>query len=284
MISIVICSISKKLREELAVNIEKTIGVEFEVIIIDNSEANYSICKVYNIGAGKARFPYLCFVHEDIIFETRDWGIKFLSHLQNPETGLIGVAGSSYKASVPSSWSCPQSQATTHVVQYGHGDDQSPVHVQPENISKKPYEAVVVDGLFFGTRKDVWELHTFDEELLKGFHGYDIDFSLQVTRTHKVYVVYDIVINHFSPGNQTQSWLDNAVLISRKWKSYLPLSVQVLSYAEQKRCFYEPFHYFVWKMKNVRYSFFKRLWLIVYFMRLKYWDSAELYKLFRKIR
>jgi hypothetical protein len=44
-------------------------------------------------------------MHEDIEMKTEGWGQKVLEIFeQNPETGLIGVAGGGYKSLVPSSW------------------------------------------------------------------------------------------------------------------------------------------------------------------------------------
>lgn len=75
MISIIICSRNKNIDSELEQNILDTIGnIVYEVINIDNSTNNYSIFQAYNKGTQIAKYPYLCFMHEDILFHTADWG------------------------------------------------------------------------------------------------------------------------------------------------------------------------------------------------------------------
>jgi hypothetical protein len=107
MISIIICSIDPCRLDQLNRNIEQTIGVPYELIPIDNSSNRYGLCQAYNLGAARAAYPILCFMHEDIAFETADWGLSVIRHLEDPSVGLIGVAGGDGRALVPCSWSVP---------------------------------------------------------------------------------------------------------------------------------------------------------------------------------
>ena len=50
MVSIIICSVSPLLLEDLKQNIAQTIGVEYEIIAIDNREKRWPIAKAYNYG------------------------------------------------------------------------------------------------------------------------------------------------------------------------------------------------------------------------------------------
>ncbi|MEG2865326.1 MAG: glycosyltransferase, partial [Mucinivorans sp.] len=75
MISIIVCSVSPDKLSKLKANVEATIGVEYEFVVVDNREGKYSICQAYNIGAQRAKYPYLCFAHEDISFVVKyHWG------------------------------------------------------------------------------------------------------------------------------------------------------------------------------------------------------------------
>ena len=58
MLSIIICSISPERLQEISQNIHATIGVEHEIIAIDNREKCWSIARAYNEGARQARYPY----------------------------------------------------------------------------------------------------------------------------------------------------------------------------------------------------------------------------------
>ena len=59
----------------------------------------------------------------------------------------------------------------------------------------------------------------------RGSHGYDVDFSLAISFKINAFVIYDILIKHFSPGNQSPDWMSSAMIVSTKWKSHLPHSI-----------------------------------------------------------
>ena len=50
MISIIICSRQKELSAQLKNNIQNTIGTEYEIIKVDNSQNEYFITQAYNKG------------------------------------------------------------------------------------------------------------------------------------------------------------------------------------------------------------------------------------------
>src|SRR4051812_15562048 len=105
MISVIICSIDKDFARQVQDNIARTIGVVWEHIIIDNTISTRSITQVYNIGAGRAQYDLLCFVHEDVVFDTPNWGRIIVDHFSKDHgPGLIGVAGCKYKSKTPSGW------------------------------------------------------------------------------------------------------------------------------------------------------------------------------------
>ena len=86
-------------------NITDTIGVPWEAIIIDNTISPKGITQVYNKAAAQAKFDILCFVHEDVLFTTQNWGETLINTFKaDNRVGLIGVAGSKYKSKLPSGW------------------------------------------------------------------------------------------------------------------------------------------------------------------------------------
>ena len=105
MISIVICSAKPHLLAALRQNVEETIGIPYEIIAIDNTGNRYGICKAYNEGGTKAKYPFICFMHEDISFATPNWGERVIQHFSDERTGMLGIAGGDAKSLVPSSWS-----------------------------------------------------------------------------------------------------------------------------------------------------------------------------------
>ena len=74
MYSIICCSVNPEEAAALERNIADTIGMPFEFIPFDNREKGYGLCKVYNLCAERARYDFLCIVHEDVRFLTKDWG------------------------------------------------------------------------------------------------------------------------------------------------------------------------------------------------------------------
>ena len=101
MLSIITCSIKPEQLKAFKKNIETTIGIPFELIAFDNRVLQYGLCKVYNECARQAKYDFLCFAHEDISFQTYDWGKIIISELSKPDCGVIGFAGASHK-SLPS--------------------------------------------------------------------------------------------------------------------------------------------------------------------------------------
>ena len=82
MISLIICSKYDHLSDNLIRNIDQTIGTEYEIVHIDNSQHQYSIFSAYNEGVRRAKGNVLCFMHEDLHFHTDKWGAKVQEALE----------------------------------------------------------------------------------------------------------------------------------------------------------------------------------------------------------
>jgi hypothetical protein len=227
MISIIICSANPFTLHSVKKNVLATIGLPHEIIAIDNPDRQYGICKAYNEGAARAKFPYLCFMHEDISFDTHDWGQRVVDHLSDERTGLLGIAGGDARSLVPSSWSGAMVSNEINIYQHYKSRPDPPEHIvvsgaQPPAVRRR---VVALDGVWLCTRKTVWDQFQFDEEHFRGFHGYDIDYSLQVGTRYDLFVVFDIVIHHFSEGRPDRGWMESAIRVSKKWRHRLPVSV-----------------------------------------------------------
>jgi hypothetical protein len=68
-----------------------------------------------------------------------------------------------------------------------------------------------LDGVWMCMRKEVWRAIPFNTAKLKSFHFYDIDISLRVSAVHKVAVVFDVELVHFSNGNYGDAWVEGAI-------------------------------------------------------------------------
>lgn len=228
MISVVICSINKQLANQVQQNIAETIGVTWEPIIIDNTVNASGITAVYNHGASIAKYDLLCFVHEDVLFTTQNWGrILIDSFTNDAELGLIGLAGSKYKSKLPSGWfsgiNAIDCCNITHLDKY---DVRQIMHYNPDE-NKRLQEVVVLDGVLLVCPKKVWQEVKFDDQLLKGFHLYDIDFSFRVSEKYKVGISYAITLIHLTQGGSFgNEWLNYTLLWHQKMKSKLPAITQ----------------------------------------------------------
>jgi hypothetical protein len=120
MLSVIICSRESNISSSLTDNIDRTIGCVYELIVIDNSDAKYSIFEAYNIGIKKSKSGFLCFLHDDILIHTEDWGVKLKNIFkENKNVGLIGVAGSKIKTKMPSAWwDCPKEMRAINFIQF----------------------------------------------------------------------------------------------------------------------------------------------------------------------
>ena len=105
MISIIICSINPERCEKLLKNISETIGIDYETIVFDNRKEDWGICRVYNYCAEKAKYPFLCFAHEDILIGTKNWGKTIIDFIaKTPDCGVVGFAGGLQVQKNFSSW------------------------------------------------------------------------------------------------------------------------------------------------------------------------------------
>lgn len=238
MISVIISSAHPATLTQVNKNIEATISVPFEIIAFENIDGAKGICEVYNEGARRAKYDILCFMHEDIEMKTADWGSKVIAHFDdNPLLGLLGIVGCSYKSKSPSGWVCYGSRKILHynyIQTFKHKKQPVEHHyLNPDNATLS--KVATIDGLWFCARKSVSLEYPFDEGLLKGFHGYDMDFSLAVNQKYEVAIAYDILLNHFSEGNFKQDWIMETLKVANKWKDHLPLNVAGLDKKESTR-------------------------------------------------
>ena len=260
MLSIVICSISPERLQQVALNIQDTIGVEYEIIAIDNREKNWPIARVYNEGAYRAQYPYLFFVHEDVKFHSQNWGIVIEEKLKEPNCGVIGFAGTRVMLNCYSGWL--QSHHWMCLLLYqGLGEGMTELRAHHAYLEHPFEEVIALDGLGMFVRKEVWEEYPFDEVMLTGFHCYDVDFSLQIaaSKKYKNYVCCStkVLIEHFSPGNLNHSWYKDTIRLHKsKWADKLPLKVSNFEISEKERRKYEErcFYHFVRGMLTVNCS------------------------------
>lgn len=259
MISIVICSANPLFLKNAITNIEATIGVPYEIISYENSDGKKGICEIYNDGAKMAKNEIICYMHEDLDIRTCNWGSKIVELFhEDSKLGLVGVVGSAYKSYAPSGWAADNSTPNTILCNYIQSfkrTQQPSVHYErnPDNLPKA--NVICIDGLWFCTLKKIVAEYPFDQEMLKGFHGYDIDYSLNVSQKYNVIVTFDILMEHFSEGGYNEEWVEDTFKIHNKWQHTLPRSMVALTERQQtileKRAYKEMLE----KMSLLGYNF-----------------------------
>ncbi|MEO6176114.1 MAG: glycosyltransferase [Flavobacterium circumlabens] len=218
MISIIVCSRKNQIDPKFEDNIRNTIGSDFELVIIDNSNNRYSIFEAYNAGIQKSKGDILCFIHDDILFHTENWGMILESEFnKNTDYALIGIAGSRVKTQFPTGWwDCEDQYKAINIIQHEKGNVRRECFgFENENIT----EAVVIDGVFMALKKD---LNIVFDTRLEGFHCYDLNLSCAVIeKNKKVGVTKKILIEHFSIGKLNKNWLLSAIVFHKKYRQQL---------------------------------------------------------------
>ncbi|HBE41182.1 MAG TPA: hypothetical protein DDW27_08265 [Bacteroidales bacterium] len=233
MISIIICTVNLKSIKEIEKNVSNTIGVEFELIIIDNSRSQYDIFQAYNIGAKRSQYSILCFMHDDLVYHSNNWGHEVIKHFNSSNTGMIGVGGTRFLSNIPTIW-----WAGGH--KYFHSESGTVCHncidtnknepsnsklnfINPENSERS--RVVILDGLWFCIRKSLFEEIEFDEGNYKGFHFYDLDICMQVNiLKYDIFCIFNIRLEHISSSTLNEEWIKNCNIFYKKWKSRLPMT------------------------------------------------------------
>ena len=227
MISIIICSRKPDISFELKSNIAVTIGIAYELIVIDNSNNKYSIFSAYNEGVRRAKFPYLCFMHEDILFHSKNWGEQVVKYFQSDDKiGLLGVVGTHFLPKTPSYW-CDTNYVSGGLIQgWTENNHYNRLRVKHDKyIESKDYiEAAAIDGLWFITHKKLFKHIAFDDKSYTGFHFYEMDICMQVKQAgYKLIIGTEILIEHFSYGKGDKSFDRSRKIFYNKWKNSLPV-------------------------------------------------------------
>ncbi|MBP1639430.1 MAG: hypothetical protein H6Q17_1013 [Bacteroidetes bacterium] len=264
MLSLIICSRNQELSTQLKENIHTTIGCEYELVMIDNSRNTYSIFEAYNEGVKRAKYPYLCFMHEDVRFHTQDWGNNLIKHFQSDNSvGLIGVVGTHFIPKTLSYW-CDTTLLSGRLIQ-GQTINNRYTHTLVEHtqytLEKNFIEAAAIDGFWFSIKRNLFNEIAFDEKLHEGFHFYDMDISMQViSNNYKIIIVMDILIEHFSYGNGGTGFKSAQKRFFKKWERELPV-IKGINLSNQEARTITDRIVRRKRNQNTVYKFFKRIYL-----------------------
>jgi GT2 family glycosyltransferase len=230
MISIIICSRKSDISIELKRNIAETIGCEFELVVIDNSCNQLSIFQAYNEGVQRANGDILCFMHDDIVFQTNNWGV-IESIFEDNTIGVVGFGGAHFLSSAPMYWS-----SSPFISEFCRHNDKGRIYdcIAEDYFIGTLADVVAVDGFCFFMPKKIFDSVRFDDATYNGFHAYDMDICMQVLKAgYRVCVNREVMIMHY--WSETEMYkkigsdlLDNNMrLFADKWQNELPRVIGV---------------------------------------------------------
>jgi GT2 family glycosyltransferase len=223
-ISIVVSSHLSKEENKLFENhLKKTIGLKNPEILIYENFNEYSLTEIYNIGLHESTNDIVLFVHNDIFFNTNNWGKILLNKFESDEYGIIGIAGTTDLSSNGVWWT----DSSKMIGSVFHKHNNKTFESKYSNLyNKEIIEAVVVDGLFIGVNKN--KIEKSFVETFKGFHFYDISFCLEnYLNGVKIGVIFDIKVTHNSIGMTNEQFENNRKLFAEEYKDKLPINLNV---------------------------------------------------------
>jgi glycosyltransferase involved in cell wall biosynthesis len=224
MISVIVCSRKPASWDFHERNVDKTIGCDYEYIRIDNTLNTYGICGAYNKGVEQAIGDIFVFVHEDVFFMEPGWGLTLIKkYAADPKLGLVGVAGTQYLFADHPAWIRAGRPYIRGRVIHELNNGQT-YTLSVFSWDKNDAEVVAVDGLFFAIRGNLFRTIRFDDTTFDKFHFYDLDICMQVRRTNKLIVTWDILLKHLSGGVLDETWINAGKKFLAKYKNELPSS------------------------------------------------------------
>lgn len=230
MISIIICSRTHNISQELHYNISSTIGVEHEIIVIDNSQNQYSIFSAYNEGIERSNGDYLCFMHEDVFMHSQDWGKELQnSFVHNPNCGCLGVMGGHVLPKHPCYW-CDVCFESYYYQRY---NNETKLINKTDFFNSQGYaEVAACDGAWMCIPSKLFheKIISFDTKTYNGFHMYDMDICMQVRACGmRTFVTENILIEHRNniEESRSASFFEAQKVWYQKWKDSLPIIVGV---------------------------------------------------------
>jgi len=238
MISIIVCTRNLNDFQALKESIAQTIACPYEIISIHNEANQHSIFSAYNMGAAQSHGDLLCFVHEDVRFISPNWGPVALSYFSESQAiGAVGVAGSAFHPGLPTGWFATGLNSI-YIKLFLPAKSSSPWVLSnqnyPSHCTNILQQVVTLDGVLLMIPKAVFSQVSFDQATFGGFHGYDIDISLQIHEAgYKLFVTHEILIEHASTGSMNKQWIENAFLLFNKWQTRLPAMATPIPRADQ---------------------------------------------------
>jgi glycosyltransferase involved in cell wall biosynthesis len=214
---------TRKVDNEFIELLKKTSGIpKCEIKPVENN-GEFSLTEVYNKILNESSNDIVILCHDDIYFDTKNWGNKILNHFKrNKDYGILGLAGTTNMPKSAKWWE--DFSKMKGIVNHEHEGKKWESKYSASKGNQLD-DVVLVDGLFIIINKKNIK-QNFNEEI-KGFHFYDVDFSFRnFIEDVKIGVMYDVRVTHKSIGQTNEQWEKNREVFAEKYKDSLPVKVK----------------------------------------------------------
>jgi GT2 family glycosyltransferase len=213
---------TRNIDEKFVQQIKSTCGIKDVEIIPFENKGTHSLTEAYNILLDKSKNDIVVLCHDDIMFDTKDWGRKILNHFEKSDYGVLGLAGTTHMTESGKWWD--NFHNMVGIVNHQQGDKKWKSQYS-NDFKSEIIETILLDGVFLVIHKKRIK-NNFDENV-KGFHFYDVDFSFSNHLSGvKVGVIFDVRITHLSIGQTNDEWEKNRISFVEKHKDNLPRVLQ----------------------------------------------------------
>jgi len=172
---------------------------DIDLIIKTNNKKG--LCQVYNeiLDAEGDKYDAIIFCHDDVTIDSVNFVDRTLTGLQTYD--VVGVAGGSkIKKNTPILWHLMTDKMTHSGIVF-HPHHEYKEFCFPTTFGPRPKEVAVLDGVYLAVKpKTLFEKEIKFDENIKGFHHYDIKFSIDCKLAGLSLGTLDINIIHQSPG------------------------------------------------------------------------------------
>jgi len=214
---------TRKSDPEFQEYLKKSCGFPKAQIIekINNGEKNLS--QTYNEIISESEYDIVVLCHDDIYFDTNNWGSKLVKTFEkNLEYGILGMAGTTH---MPKSGMWWEDRSKMYGIVNHENEGKKWESRYSDSFQNSVKEVVVVDGVFIALQKQTIK-ETFDESV-PGFHMYDINFCFKnFIKDVKIGVITNIRLTHKSIGMTNEQWDTNKNTFAKKYSELLPSKVK----------------------------------------------------------
>jgi len=204
-------------------NVAKTIGTEYEYMVIDGSKGPLKFAPAYNWAITQMKGDIAVFVGDDCYFMSMNWGPALAGKFAaDQRLGVAGVAGTQYLFADKHSWTAAgRPFIKGRIVYHLQNGDFFAVVFSNE---KGDYDVVACDGCFMAVKAELFKSVRFDEKTFQGPSFYDLDFCLQARSSARIIITSEVTIKKRSQTVYDDEWNTTGRLFLQKHAQRLPAS------------------------------------------------------------